>query len=188
MSSSLQPVCCCLLQGCAERGWFSMQDVLCIWGWRLEVEKDLHIAVSSVPYIFGHALPSASLTAFLDAFGAGSCASAQQSAPLAVQTLLQSIACHSAIMFGQSLTSAETAGLIASLAGTRLPFHCAHGRPTTALLGDLDTWSRRGPSRRGIGGLAGKSAGIRVLDVSVAMKCVRKALGHVASKPQHFNT
>lgn len=142
------------------------------------MESDLHIAVSSVPYIFGHALPSASLTAFLDTFGAGTCAPAQQSAPLAVQTLLQSIACRSAIMFGQSLSAAETAQLIEALAGTRLPFHCAHGRPTTVLLGDLDTWSRKGPSRRGLGGLADKSDGIPVLDVSVAMKRVGKALGH----------
>jgi DNA mismatch repair ATPase MutL len=159
-----------------------MQDVLRIWGWGLEVTSNLHIGVSSVPYIFGHALPSASLTMFLDVFGNATSCPAQVSGPLAVQTLLQSIACRSAIVFGQRLSAAENSKLIKGLAETRLPFHCAHGRPTTAMLGDLDAWSRKMDARRCNWSHAIKPTVALVMDVSVALTHVRKALKSVGDK------
>jgi hypothetical protein len=47
-------------------------------------------------------------------------------------------ACRSALMFGDRLLRAECVHLVHHLARTRLPFQCAHGRPTvTSLVADL---------------------------------------------------
>ena len=55
---------------------------------------------------------------------------AQNVAPPAVARTLHSKACRGAIMFGDVLSRAECRELVARLARCRLPFQCAHGRPS----------------------------------------------------------
>ena len=57
--------------------------------------------------------------------------------PPAINNVLCSYACHGAIRFGDSLTIVECNAIIKSLAKCRLPFQCAHGRPSIAPLINL---------------------------------------------------
>lgn len=50
--------------------------------------------------------------------------------PTAVSEILAYRACHSAVRFGDQLTHDECCRIISELAQCRLPFQCAHGRPT----------------------------------------------------------
>jgi DNA mismatch repair protein MutL len=50
------------------------------------------------------------------------------------EQMLTTIACHSAVRAGQTLSSEEMRELIHLLEGTRLPRTCPHGRPTMILL------------------------------------------------------
>ena len=54
--------------------------------------------------------------------------------PPRVRALLASKACRLAVMFGDDLQPPEGAALLRSLARTRQPLRCAHGRPTTVPL------------------------------------------------------
>ena len=108
------------------------------WGWRLCAAADSQsLDVLAVPVIFGHVLPVSALSSFLDTIGCASCGARRRRTPDVVQTLLQSVACRSAVMFGQRLTRCEGAGIVCALARARLPMHCAHGRPTAAHVVDL---------------------------------------------------
>jgi DNA mismatch repair ATPase MutL len=68
--------------------------------------------------------------------------------PQAVHTVLQSLACRQAIMFGDDLSQPAMAALLRSLSLTTLPFHCAHGRLTSMLLGSADDVQRMSAGRR----------------------------------------
>ncbi|XP_029982800.1 DNA mismatch repair protein Mlh3 isoform X2 [Sphaeramia orbicularis] len=59
------------------------------------------------------------------------------SLPLTVLKVLASLACHGAIKFNDSLSKNECHSLIASLSACKLPFQCAHGRPSIAPLVDI---------------------------------------------------
>eukprot|EP00112_Aurelia_sp_Birch-Aquarium-sp1_P019057 Seg4643.3 transcript_id=Seg4643.3/GoldUCD/mRNA.D3Y31 product="DNA mismatch repair protein Mlh3" protein_id=Seg4643.3/GoldUCD/D3Y31 len=59
--------------------------------------------------------------------------------PPAINNVLCSFACHGAIRFGDALTLAECKSIIGSLAHCKLPFQCAHGRPSIAPLLDLNS-------------------------------------------------
>ena len=50
--------------------------------------------------------------------------------PAAVRKIIALKACHGAIRFGDELTVRESAALLRSLSACRLPFQCAHGRPS----------------------------------------------------------
>jgi DNA mismatch repair ATPase MutL len=50
--------------------------------------------------------------------------------PTAVSEILAYRACHSAVRFGDQLTHDECRRIVSQLARCRLPFQCAHGRPT----------------------------------------------------------
>ncbi|KAF5404762.1 DNA mismatch repair protein MLH3 [Paragonimus heterotremus] len=54
-----------------------------------------------------------------------------------VRPFLQLRACRTAIRFGDPLDKSERRKLIDELSNCRLPFQCAHGRPTCALLAKL---------------------------------------------------
>ena len=58
--------------------------------------------------------------------------------PPSINNVLCSYACHGAIRFGDPMTLAECISLIKSLAKCKLPFQCAHGRPSIAPLINLD--------------------------------------------------
>ena len=61
--------------------------------------------------------------------------------PPSINNVLCSYACHSAIRFGDTLTIQECISIVKSLARCRLPFQCAHGRPSIAPLVNLGTHS-----------------------------------------------
>ena len=94
--------------------------------------------IAAVPELFGYPVPAQSLPEFLKLFGSTGHTRRRGDIPDAVHTLLQSISCRGAIMFGEALCPSQTSSLIAALAACKLPFHCAHGRPTTACLMDYN--------------------------------------------------
>ena len=66
-------------------------------------------------------------------FGAGAPSRSPSSSsfkPTAIAEVLAYRACHSAVRFGDQLTGDECRRIVSQLAGCRLPFQCAHGRPT----------------------------------------------------------
>ncbi|XP_018652447.1 hypothetical protein Smp_016540 [Schistosoma mansoni] len=56
----------------------------------------------------------------------------------AIHPLLESRACHQAIRFGSKLNKKQMEKLIVDLARCRIPFQCAHGRPTCTLIKMID--------------------------------------------------
>ena len=94
--------------------------------------------MQSVPQLFGHPVPADSLPVFLDSLGNGQGLGSDMRIPSALQALLQSIACRGAVMFGQAISEMTRCRLVAQLSKTDLPFHCAHGRPTTSVLLDVE--------------------------------------------------
>ncbi|XP_071413916.1 DNA mismatch repair protein Mlh3 isoform X1 [Pithys albifrons albifrons] len=63
---------------------------------------------------------------------------ARGSLPLTFLKVLASQACHGAIKFNEHLTLEESCGLIEALSSCKLPFQCAHGRPSMLPLADID--------------------------------------------------
>uniref|UniRef100_A0A8C5T378 MutL homolog 3 n=1 Tax=Malurus cyaneus samueli TaxID=2593467 RepID=A0A8C5T378_9PASS len=58
--------------------------------------------------------------------------------PLTFLKVLASQACHGAIKFNEHLTLEESCRLIEALSSCKLPFQCAHGRPSMLPLADTD--------------------------------------------------
>ncbi|XP_041253335.1 DNA mismatch repair protein Mlh3 [Onychostruthus taczanowskii] len=58
--------------------------------------------------------------------------------PLTFLKVLASQACHGAIKFNEHLTLEESCRLIQALSSCKLPFQCAHGRPSMLPLADID--------------------------------------------------
>jgi DNA mismatch repair protein MLH3 len=54
--------------------------------------------------------------------------------PIPILEHLKSKACRSAIMFGEELSLSQCKRLIRELSGCKIPFQCAHGRPSVAPL------------------------------------------------------
>lgn len=67
--------------------------------------------------------------------------------PTTIANVLKSKACRSAIMFGDPLTSDECQKMIADLQKCKIPFQCAHGRPSVAPIIHLDQLHIRETSR-----------------------------------------
>ena len=63
------------------------------------------------------------------------------SIPTVIREVLNSKACRSAIMFGDSLTTTECSILVKKLSNCHNPFYCAHGRPSVVPLTELQTTS-----------------------------------------------
>lgn len=57
--------------------------------------------------------------------------------PQSITNLINSRACRSAIMFGDELTMTEMHELVEKLSRCKLPFYCAHGRPSIVPLVNL---------------------------------------------------
>lgn len=66
--------------------------------------------------------------------------SSTQALPSIIIDVLNSKACRSAIMFGKKLTNSECEQLIKELSNCKLPFQCAHGRPSIVPLCDLSSF------------------------------------------------
>lgn len=118
------------------------------------------LALASAPLLCGVMLGGLDLKLYLHQLA--ECGGAAGGAPPpGALRVLRSKACRGAAMFGDELPRARCEALLGALRGARLPFCCAHGRPTTAPLVDLRALARgRGPpaSARGAGGGGGRPA------------------------------
>ncbi|KAL4436600.1 hypothetical protein ABPG75_003739 [Micractinium tetrahymenae] len=98
------------------------------WGWRW-LPGLAGPLLSHAPLLWGTTLTATDLKLYLhhlhDTCGAGGM-------PAGVLRVLNSKACRSAVMFGDELDQGQCQALLDSLAATQLCFSCAHGRPTTA--------------------------------------------------------
>ena len=110
------------------------RDRLDQWGWRLAAGRGAPPRLLASPEVLGERLTAADLREYAEQLQASCGADAL---PPAVQRLLNSKACRSAIMFGDVLGREETSDLFRRLLDCQLPFHCAHGRPTLMPLLDL---------------------------------------------------
>lgn len=121
------------------------------WGWMCNIHAQdsrffkrslnlLHkqpavVTLVAVPCILGVNLSDVDLMEFLQQLAD---TDGSSTIPPSVLRILNSKACRGAIMFGDSLLPSECSLLIAELKQTALCFQCAHGRPTTAPLVNLE--------------------------------------------------
>ena len=90
------------------------------------------VEMRSVPRVAGVTLSQLHLRKFLQQLGAtaGGPSAAATFKPTAVAEVLAYRACHSAVRFGDQLSTEDCRRIVSQLAACRLPFQCAHGRPT----------------------------------------------------------
>lgn len=121
------------------------------WGWIFNTEAQgsssfkmnlniLHqepngVTLLAVPCILGVNLSDSDLLEFLQQLADTDGSSTM---PPAVRRILNFKACRGAIMFGDSLLPSECVLIVEELKQTSLCFQCAHGRPTTAPLVNLE--------------------------------------------------
>ena len=109
------------------------------WGFRWRAVREPGgtpaALVTQVPTVAGVALDAPALAAFLRALDASG--GSPHTRPPAVAAILATRACRSAVRFGDTLSRAVCVRLLAALAACRLPFQCAHGRPSIHPLADV---------------------------------------------------
>ena len=90
------------------------------------------VEMRSVPRVAGVTLSQLHLRKFLQQLGAtaGGPSAAATFKPTAIAEILAYRACHSAVRFGDRLSTEDCRRIVSQLAACRLPFQCAHGRPT----------------------------------------------------------
>ncbi|EXB95122.1 DNA mismatch repair protein mutL [Morus notabilis] len=93
------------------------------------------VTLIAVPCILGVNLSDLDLMEFLQQLAD---TDGSSMIPPSVLRILNSKACRGAIMFGDSLLPSECSLIIAELKQTALCFQCAHGRPTTVPLVNLE--------------------------------------------------
>ncbi|XP_058777682.1 DNA mismatch repair protein MLH3 isoform X1 [Vicia villosa] len=98
-------------------------------------KQQMTITLVAVPSILGANLNDVDLLEFLQQLAETDGSSTM---PPSVVRLLNSKACRGAIMFGDSLLPSECSLLVEELKHTSLCFQCAHGRPTTVPLVNLE--------------------------------------------------
>nr|KJB17479.1 hypothetical protein B456_003G002000 [Gossypium raimondii] len=97
--------------------------------------KPAVVILLAVPCILGVNLSDVDLLEFLHQLADTDGSSTM---PPSVSRILNSKACRGAIMFGDSLLPSECSLIVEELKQTSLCFQCAHGRPTTAPLVNLE--------------------------------------------------
>ncbi|KAL2499163.1 MUTL protein3 [Abeliophyllum distichum] len=121
------------------------------WGWIFSIlsqdsrsfTKNLNVlhkqptvaTLLAVPCILGVDLTDVDLLEFLQQLAD---TDGSSTIPPAVHRILNNKACRGAIMFGDSLLPSECSLIVEELKRTSLCFQCAHGRPTTVPLVELD--------------------------------------------------
>ncbi|XP_031382194.1 DNA mismatch repair protein MLH3 isoform X5 [Punica granatum] len=105
------------------------------------------ITLLAVPCILGVNLTDVDLLEFLQQLVDTDGASTM---PPAVVRVLNLKACRGAIMFGDSLLPSECSLIVEELKQTSLCFQCAHGRPTTVPLVNLDALHKQIPKLCGV--------------------------------------
>ena len=68
--------------------------------------------------------------------------------PPVLRRAMASHACHGAVRFGDSLSRFECSELVCNLSSCRLPFQCAHGRPSVVPLLDIHKLDCRPPPKK----------------------------------------
>merc|ERR1712080_591583 len=63
--------------------------------------------------------------------------------PVAILSVLASVACRGAVMFGHPLSKNDSENLLMGLSECQAPFQCAHGRPSLAPILDICTFSSK---------------------------------------------
>ncbi|XP_031093800.1 DNA mismatch repair protein MLH3 isoform X2 [Ipomoea triloba] len=126
------------------------------WGWICNVHsqgsrsftRDLNImhkqqaiaTLLAVPCILGVNLSDVDLLEFLQQLAD---TDGSSTVPPSVHRVLNNKACRGAIMFGDALLPSECSLIVEELKQTSLCFQCAHGRPTTVPLVNLDALSEQ---------------------------------------------
>ncbi|WCJ32829.1 DNA mismatch repair protein MLH3 [Euphorbia peplus] len=121
------------------------------WGWICDIQaqgtgsfkknlKMLHqqparVTLLAVPCVLGVKLSDGDLLEFLEQLAD---TDGSSTIPPSVLRVLNYKACRGAIMFGDSLLPSECALILEELKQTSLCFQCAHGRPTTVPLVNLE--------------------------------------------------
>jgi hypothetical protein len=113
---------------------------LAAWGWAWTAPAhgagQAEVTVTAAPCVEGTVLGEAHLGEWLHSLAPlpPPDPPAPSPPPPRVRALLASKACRLAVMFGDALEPHEGSALLRSLARTRQPLRCAHGRPTTVPL------------------------------------------------------
>ena len=115
---------------------------LAAWGWAWTAPAhgaglaEAEVAVTAAPCVEGTVLGEAHFGEWLHSLASlpPPDPPTPSPPPPRVRALLASKACRLAVMFGDALEPHEGSALLRSLARTRQPLRCAHGRPTTVPL------------------------------------------------------
>ncbi|XP_028096881.1 DNA mismatch repair protein MLH3-like isoform X4 [Camellia sinensis] len=122
------------------------------WGWLCNIRSLgsrnlnlLHrqptvVTLNAVPCIVGVNLTDVDLLEFLQQLAD---TDGSSTIPPSVHRVLNSKACRGAIMFGDTLLPSECSLIVEELKQTSLCFQCAHGRPTTVPLVNLEALHRQ---------------------------------------------
>lgn len=106
------------------------------WGWRWSKTNQGLIQVTHVPLVAGKAIPASELQLYINQ--QQHCKVIDRKVvPNAICRAFASQACRVAIKFGDVLNDEECCELLGKLKNTQLCFICAHGRPTTLPVVDL---------------------------------------------------
>ena len=104
------------------------------WGFAFRVARSA-AELSAVPVVCGHEATADDLRAWLRHLGSLAAAgihgpAPRMAAPPFAMAALRRKACRSAIFLNDAVTPSGAESLLQRLAACRLPFNCAHGRPT----------------------------------------------------------
>jgi DNA mismatch repair protein MLH3 len=97
------------------------------------LKSSLLIILDCIPEVCGVSLSEKDLKSFLNQMEENGI----NIIPTCVDEVLKSKACRGAIMFGDMLTSLECNSLVKDLSNCKIPFQCAHGRPSIIPLTNL---------------------------------------------------
>uniref|UniRef100_A0A7S2RKY4 MutL C-terminal dimerisation domain-containing protein n=1 Tax=Mucochytrium quahogii TaxID=96639 RepID=A0A7S2RKY4_9STRA len=106
------------------------------WGFTYKVNVDGELTLSTMPLVFETSLRGEPFMEMLD-FILNSPGCQSHTIPPPIRRVIVSKACRGAIKFGDPLSLQECHTLIQDLSRCRLPFQCAHGRPTCVPLSRL---------------------------------------------------
>ena len=117
------------------------------WGFQYDVmSNDNNIGVGTkikvykTPIIYGWTISVDELRELLHNIANMNSNAIQVYIPKCVQRVLASKACRSAIKFGDKLNDKQMSSLLKQLSECKLPFQCAHGRPTLFPIADLNQY------------------------------------------------
>ena len=147
----------------------SYTQLLHFWGWQLS-EKPSHSGEYTLilPVYQGRLLDAKDFRAYLrqllDTDG-------KTEIPHSIQLILASVACRSAVMFGDRLDIEQGQRLVDKLKTTQLSFQCAHGRPTMVPLIDMGGSGSRNCPVQCHGSSGGSAMGIQALKAKLLRIC-----------------